>query len=77
MAQKKKDIKRKKSPQQMRQEAHRKERLKMIQDQVKEGTLTVRKMTKKEMAANPPQSPGQTPNGPRHPRRRAPRKTKA
>jgi hypothetical protein len=35
-------------------EARRREKLAEIKDQVEDGTLTIRKMTAKERAANPP-----------------------
>jgi hypothetical protein len=40
--------------QQERQEARRKEKLALIEEQVKQGDLVIRKMTPKERAANPP-----------------------
>jgi anti-sigma28 factor (negative regulator of flagellin synthesis) len=51
----------KKSKQQQRAEEKRQEKLDAIQEQIKDGTLKVRKMTAKERKENPPR--------PRPPRR--------
>jgi len=37
-----------------RDDKRRREKLKAIEEQVEQGTLKIRKMTKKERAANPP-----------------------
>lgn len=46
------------SPTASRQQKRRDERLKMIRDQVKDGTLTIRQMTPEERAQNPPRPRG-------------------
>lgn len=42
------------SPTARRQQKQREERLALIKEQVEEGTLTIRQMTPKERAENPP-----------------------
>jgi hypothetical protein len=42
-----------------RDDERRREKLALIEDQVKEGTLKIRKMTKKERAAHPPRPRGE------------------
>jgi len=46
--------------QQQRQQEKRKEKLDLIDHQIKEGTLKVRKMTAAERKKFPPKSPGET-----------------
>jgi hypothetical protein len=41
-----------------RQQKRREERLKLIEEQVADGTLTIRQMTPEERAANPPKNLG-------------------
>lgn len=47
------------SPSAQRQQERREEKLKMIKEQVADGSLTVRQMTPEERAANPPKPPKQ------------------
>lgn len=44
------------SPTAQRQQKRREERLEMIREQVKDGSLTIRKMTPEERRQNPPQN---------------------
>jgi hypothetical protein len=46
--------------QQQRQQEKRKEKLELIEQQVKEGSLKIRKMTAAERKKFPPKSPGET-----------------
>ena len=46
--------------QQQRQQEKRKEKLDLIEQQIKEGSLKVRKMTAAERKKFPPKSPGET-----------------
>ena len=45
------------SPTASRQQKRREERLKMIEEQVADGTLTIRQMTPEERKKNPPRPP--------------------
>lgn len=56
--------------QQQRQQEKRKEKLDLIKQQVKEGSLKIRKMTAAERKKFPPKSPGES-TGKRRPRRAA------
>lgn len=45
------------------QEKRRQEKLKLVQQQIDDGSLVIRKMTPAERKANPPRPPSETPRG--------------
>lgn len=54
---KKKEPQRGTGPTASRQQKRREERLKLIEEQIADGTLTIRQMTPAERKANPPRPP--------------------